>query len=162
GRRRLFMVGLGLFAVTSLLCGLAASSGMLIIGRFLQGVAGAILAPSVFSITSVTFQEGSERNKALGILGAIAGSGAAIGVLLGGILTQYAGWRWIFFVNVPIGVLALVLVPLFVSESRATDLARRFDITGAISITSSLMLLVFALTRGPTVGWGSAQVIGSL
>src|SRR5439155_8687728 len=127
GRRRVFMLGLGLFALTSLLAGRAVSAGMLIAARVAQGAAGAILAPSVFSITSVTFREGSERNKALGILGAIAGSGAAIGVLLGGVLTEYAGWQWIFFVNVPIGLLALLLVPAVVRESRADGLARHFD-----------------------------------
>ena len=95
------MIGLAAFAMFSLLCAVSTSSGMLIAFRALQGAAAAILAPSVFSIVSVTFQEGSERNKALGVLGAIAGSGAAIGVLLGGVLTQYAGWEWIFFVNVP-------------------------------------------------------------
>jgi EmrB/QacA subfamily drug resistance transporter len=162
GRRRVFMVGLGCFSLFSLLCGLSTSSAMLITFRALQGAAGAILSPSVFSITTVTFEEGSERNKALGILGAIAGSGAAIGVLLGGILTQYAGWDWIFFVNVPIGLVALGLVPLFVRESRATDLARHFDIGGAVTVTSSLMLFVYGLTRAPTVGWGSAEVILSL
>src|SRR5947207_68457 len=119
GRRRVFMVGLGLFALTSLLAGLSVSAAMLIAVRVAQGAAGAILAPSVFSITSVTFREGSERNTALGILGAIAGSGAAIGVLLGGVLTEYAGWQWIFSVNVPIGMLALFLVPGVVRESRA-------------------------------------------
>ena len=105
------MFGLALFALTSLLCGLSTSSGMLIAARALQGLAGAALSPSVFSIVSVTFEEGSERNKALGILGAIAGSGAAIGVLLGGVLTQYVGWEWIFFVNVPIGLLTMLLRP---------------------------------------------------
>jgi EmrB/QacA subfamily drug resistance transporter len=162
GRRRVFMVGLAAFSTFSLLCGLSTSSTMLLTFRALQGAAGAILSPSVFSITTVTFEEGSERNKALGILGAIAGSGAAIGVLLGGILTQYAGWDWIFFVNVPIGVLALTVVPVFVRESRATDLARNFDVGGAISITTGLMLFVYALTRAPTVGWGSPEVILSL
>src|SRR5215472_3900925 len=162
GRRRLFMAGLAFFSVTSLLAGLSVSSGMLIAMRLLQGAAGAVLSPSVFSITSVTFEEGSERNKALGILGAIAGSGAAIGVLLGGILTQYAGWDWIFFVNVPIGAVALALVPLFVRQSRADGLARHFDAAGAISVTAGLMLFVYALTRAPTVGWGSAEVILSL
>jgi len=127
--------------------------------RFLQGAAGAILSPSVFSITTVTFEEGSERNKALGILGAIAGSGAAIGVLLGGVLTQYIGWQWIFFVNVPIGVLALFLVPVWVRESQAADLERHFDAWGAVTVTSSLMLFVYALTRAPQIGWGSAEVI---
>jgi EmrB/QacA subfamily drug resistance transporter len=161
GRRKIFMAGLALFALFSLLCGLSSSSGMLIAMRALQGAAGAILSPSVFSITTVTFAEGAERNKALGILGAIAGSGAAIGVLLGGVLTEYVGWEWIFFVNVPIGVAALFLVPLFVRESHVTDLERHFDAAGAATVTAGLMLFVYALTRAPTVGWGSAETIGS-
>jgi EmrB/QacA subfamily drug resistance transporter len=162
GRRLLFMIGLALFAVFSLVCGLAVSSGMLIAARLLQGAAGAVLSPSVFSITSVTFREGSERNKALGILGAIAGSGAAIGVLLGGVLTEYAGWEWIFFVNVPIGFGALFLVPRLVQESRAAELARHFDSAGAVTVTASLMLLVYGLTQSNNAGWGSAQTIGVL
>jgi EmrB/QacA subfamily drug resistance transporter len=160
GRRRLFMAGLLLFAAFSLLCGFSTSSGMLIAARALQGAAGAVLSPSVFSIVSVTFEEGSERNKALGILGAIAGSGAAIGVLLGGVLTEYVGWEWIFYVNAPIGALALLLVPRFVRESRAHGMARHFDAQGAFTVTAGLMLLVFALTRANSVGWGSAQTIG--
>jgi EmrB/QacA subfamily drug resistance transporter len=162
GRRWLFMVGLGAFALFSLACGLATSSGMLIAFRALQGLGGAILSPSVFSIVSVTFREGSERNKALGILGAIAGSGAAIGVLAGGVLTEYAGWEWIFFVNVPIGLGALFLVPLFVRESRAQDMVRHFDTAGAVTVTASLMLLVYGLTQSTNNGWTSFQTIGSL
>jgi EmrB/QacA subfamily drug resistance transporter len=162
GRRRLFMVGLAAFALFSLLCGLAVSSAMLIAMRALQGAAGAILSPSVFSITSVTFQEGSERNKALGILGAIAGSGAAIGVLLGGVLTEYAGWEWIFFVNVPIGIAALFVVPRVVRESHAEGLARHFDAAGAVTVTASLMLFVYGLTESTSKGWGSPVVIGVL
>ena len=162
GRRWLFMVGLGAFALFSLACGLATSSGMLIAFRALQGLGGAILSPSVFSIVSVTFREGSERNKALGILGAIAGSGAAIGVLAGGVLTEYAGWEWIFFVNVPIGIGALFLVPLFVRESRVQDIARNFDAAGAVTVTASLMLLVYGLTQSTNNGWSSFQTIGSL
>jgi EmrB/QacA subfamily drug resistance transporter len=162
GRRNLFMIGLFLFALFSLICGLAVSSGMLIAARALQGLAGAILSPSVFSITLVTFPEGAERNKALGILGAIAGSGAAIGVLLGGVLTEYAGWEWIFFVNVPIGLAALFFVPRLVKESRAEGLARQFDATGAVTVTASLMLLVYGLTQSNNVGWASAQTIGVL
>src|ERR687883_1949526 len=119
GRRTIFMIGLAAFAAFSLLAGLATTPAMLIGARLLQGAAGAILSPSVFSITSVLFKEGAERNKALGILGAIAGSGAAIGVLAGGVLTQYLGWEWIFFVNVPIGLAALALCTRFVRESRA-------------------------------------------
>jgi EmrB/QacA subfamily drug resistance transporter len=162
GRRWLFMVGLGAFALFSLACGLAQSSGMLIAFRALQGLAGAILSPSVFSIVSVTFREGSERNKALGILGAIAGSGAAIGVLAGGVLTEYAGWEWIFFVNVPIGLAALFLVPLFVRESRADDMLRHFDTAGAVTVTASLMLLVYGLTQSTNIGWSSPRTIGVL
>jgi EmrB/QacA subfamily drug resistance transporter len=162
GRRMLFMIGLGLFAVTSLICGLSVSAGMLIAARLAQGAAGAILSPSVFSIVSVTFEEGAERNKALGILGAIAGSGAAIGVLLGGVLTEYLGWEWIFFVNVPIGIGALFFVPRLVHESKAAGLMRHFDTAGAVSVTASLMLLVYGLTESTSRGWTSGLVIGVL
>src|SRR5919108_2284555 len=147
GRRVLFMVGLARVGLTSLLCGLAWSSGVLIGARLAQGAAGAILSPSVFSIVSVTFEEGAERNKALGILGAIAGSGAAIGVILGGVLTEYVGWEWIFFVNVPIALIALVLVPRVVRESRAAELTKHFDAWGAVAVTASLMLFVYGLTE---------------
>jgi len=162
GRRRVFMIGLALFAATSLVAGLSQSSGMLIGARVAQGAAGAILSPSVFSITSVTFEEGSERNKALGILGAISGAGAAIGVILGGVLTQYVGWEWIFFVNVPIALLALLFVPRVVQESRADGLMRHFDTRGAVTVTASLMLFVYALTRTTQVGWSSWETIVEL
>jgi EmrB/QacA subfamily drug resistance transporter len=135
---------------------------MLIAARALQGLGGAILAPSVFSIVSVTFAEGSERNKALGILGAIAGSGAAIGVLAGGVLTEYVGWEWIFFVNVPIAAVTLLFVRRFVAESRADALRRHFDSLGAVTVTASLMLLVYGLTQANNAGWGSGQTIGVL
>src|SRR5215831_5386472 len=135
GRRRVFMVGLALFSIFSLLCGLSTSAAMLITFRALQGVGGAILSPSVFSITSVTFPEGAERNKALGVLGAISGAGAAIGVILGGVLTTYASWEWIFFVNVPIGLITLIFVPRVVNESRAEGMERKFDAIGAILVT---------------------------
>jgi EmrB/QacA subfamily drug resistance transporter len=161
GRRRVFMAGLVLFAIFSLLCGLAVSPAMLIATRALQGAAGAVLSPSVFSIVSVTFKEGSERNQALGILGAIAGGGAAIGVVLGGVLTEFVGWEWIFFVNVPIGLGVVLIVPRVVRESRAPELARHFDVAGAVTVTGGLMLLVFGLTRAPTVGWRSPETIGS-
>jgi len=162
GRRTLFMVGLGLFFVTSLWAGLATSDTMLILARLAQGAAGAILAPSVFSITMVTFAEGAERNKALGILGGIAGAGAAIGVLLGGVLTSYISWEWIFFVNLPIAAGALALVPRYVRESRADGLARHFDAWGAVTVTGSLMALVYGLTQSTTNGWTSWQTLGSL
>ncbi|HLM34070.1 MAG TPA: MFS transporter [Gaiellaceae bacterium] len=162
GRRRLFMIGLGLFAITSLVAALSVSSGMLIAARLLQGAAGAILSPSVFSIVSVTFEEGAERNKALGILGGIAGSGAAIGVLAGGVLTEYAGWEWIFLVNVPIGIATLFFVPRYVRESRATNLTRHFDAAGATTVTAGLMFLVYGLTQSTNNGWTSGRTIGAL
>jgi len=162
GRRRLFMIGLALFAIFSAVCALSTSDGMLIAARLLQGAASAVLAPSVFSITMVTFTEGAERNKALGILGAIAGAGAAIGVLLGGILTEYAGWRWVFWINVPIGLVSLLLVPRFVKESKVAGLARSFDAFGAAAVTGSLLLLVFGLTQANQEGWSSGQTIGVL
>jgi EmrB/QacA subfamily drug resistance transporter len=162
GRRIIFMAGLLSFAAFSLLAGLSTSPEMLIVARLLQGAAGAVLSPSVFSIVSVLFQEGSERNKALGILGAIAGSGAAIGVLAGGVLTEYVGWEWIFFVNVPIGLAALALVPRYVSESRADGLTKHFDTAGAVTVTGSLMLLVYGLTQTTNNGWTAIQTIGSL
>jgi EmrB/QacA subfamily drug resistance transporter len=162
GRRRVFIVGLIAFALFSLLAGFASSPEMLIVARLLQGAAGAILSPSVFSIVSVMFSEGSERNKALGILGAIAGSGAAIGVLLGGVFTEYVGWEWIFFVNVPIGLAALFFVPRYVRESRADGLMKHFDTAGAVTVTGSLMLLVFGLTQSTNAGWASFQTISVL
>lgn len=162
GRRRLFMTGLLLFAVFSGCCALAQSDTMLIVFRLLQGAGSAVLAPSVFSITMVTFQEGAERNKALGVLGAIAGAGAAIGVLLGGVLTEYVGWEWIFWINVPIGLVTLTLVPRFVRESRVEGAARHFDAAGATAVTGSLLLLVYALTQAQRNGWGSARTIGVL
>jgi len=162
GRRSVFMVGLALFGATSLLAGLSQSSAMLIGARVAQGAAGAVLAPSVFSITTVTFEEGAERNKALGVLGAISGAGAAIGVILGGVLTQYVGWRWIFIVNVPIAALTLLVVRRFVKESRADGLARHFDAQGAVAVTGSLMLYVYALTRSTQVGWSSLETIVEL
>jgi EmrB/QacA subfamily drug resistance transporter len=159
GRRRVFMIGLAAFVVFSLLCAVSTTDTMLVVARLLQGAASALLAPSVFSITLVTFEEGAERNKALGVLGAIAGAGAAIGVLLGGILVEYAGWQWVFWINVPIGIVAFVLAPRFVRESRVEGMARNFDAFGAIAVTASLMLLVFGLTQANQVGWTSAQTI---
>jgi EmrB/QacA subfamily drug resistance transporter len=162
GRRRVFVIGLIAFAAFSLLCGLSQSPAMLITARILQGAGAAMLSPSVFSIVSVTFDEGAERNKALGILGAIAGSGAAIGVLAGGVLTEYVGWEWCFLINVPIAIIALFLVPRFVRESRSEGLARNFDALGAVLVTASLMMLVYSLTQANDKGWTSGETIGIL
>ena len=162
GRRKVFLGGLVLFTVASLLAGLATTDTMLIIVRAVQGAGAAFIAPTALSIVGVTFPEGAERNKALGIYGALAGSGAAVGVLLGGVLTSYAGWEWIFFINVPVGVLVFLVTPRFVRESRLETDHRAFDPLGAITITASLMLLVYAISEAPNKGWGSGQTIGCL
>src|SRR5438270_1939710 len=147
GRRRMFMAGLTLFTVSSLLDGLAWSEGSLILFRSLQGLGAALLAPAALSILTTTFREGRERNLALGIWGAVSGSGAAAGVLLGGALTSAFNWAWIFFINVPVGVLVLAVTPWLLRESRANLNHRHFDAAGAASITGGLMLLVYGLTH---------------
>ena len=159
GRKRIFIVGLVLFTLASLFCGLANSAGVLIASRAVQGVGAAIISPAALSIVQTTFEEGAERNKALGIWGALGGSGAAAGVLFGGILTKYLGWEWIFFVNVPVGALVLGLTIPFVPESRIEVAERRFDVAGAVTVTSGLALLVYAISKAPDVGWGSARTI---
>ena len=159
GRRRIFLVGLTLFTIASLICGLAGSIGILIAARAVQGIGAAIISPAALSIVSTTFEEGADRNKALGIWGALGGSGAAAGVLFGGILTKYLGWEWIFFVNVPVGALVFALTPIFVPESRADLPDRRFDAAGAVTVTGGLALLVYAISKAPDVGWGSARTI---
>jgi EmrB/QacA subfamily drug resistance transporter len=162
GRRRLFIAGLALFGLSSLLCGLAWSEGSLIAFRGLQGLGGAMLAPAALSLLMTTFAEGRDRNLALGIYGAASGSGAAVGVLLGGLLTSYLNWSWIFFVNVPVAVAAIALTPLVLNESRAVVSSRHFDVPGAVSITSGLMLLVYAMTRATTEGWGADTTLALL
>jgi EmrB/QacA subfamily drug resistance transporter len=159
GRRRVFMVGLVVFSAASLGGGLAQSEAWLIVARGIQGVGAAILSPATLSIITTTFTEGTERNKALGIWGALAGAGAAAGVLLGGVLTTGIGWRWVLFVNVPIGLLAIALVPLLIAESRSPEQHGGYDLAGALSITGGLMLLVYTLVKTSDVGWGSAKTI---
>jgi EmrB/QacA subfamily drug resistance transporter len=162
GRRRLFVTGLALFAASSLLCGLAWSEGSLIGFRAVQGLGGALLAPAALSLLMTRFAEGRDRNLALGIYGAASGSGAAAGVLLGGVLTSYLSWSWIFFINVPVGVAAIALAPLLLQESRADAAHRHFDFPGAASITAGLMLLVYAMTRATTDGWGAGSTLALL
>jgi EmrB/QacA subfamily drug resistance transporter len=162
GRRRLFAAGLALFTLASLLDGLAWSEGSLIAFRLLQGLGAALLSPAALSILTTTFREGRERNLALGVWGAASGSGGAAGVLLGGALTSALSWSWIFFINVPVGLLVLGLTPVLLRESRADLGHRRFDFAGAASITSGLMLLVYALTRATQHGWATAETIGLL
>jgi len=159
GRRRVFVGGLLLFALASLLCGFAWSAGALVAFRAIQGLAGAVLAPAALSLLMTSFAEGPERNRALGIYGAASGSGAAVGVLLGGVITSYLGWSWIFFVNVPVGVGAALLAPRILRESRADLGHKHFDVAGAATVTSGLMLFVYALTQG---GWIEYALSGLL
>jgi EmrB/QacA subfamily drug resistance transporter len=159
GRRSVFMVGVALFTAASLACGLASSEGFLIAARAVQGLGAAIISPATLSIITTAFDEGAERNKALGIWGAMGGSGAAVGVLAGGVLTKYLGWEWIFFVNVPVGVLVLLLAPRVVRETRIAAARRRYDPLGAVTATSGLALLVYTISKAPDVGWGSARTI---
>ena len=162
GRRRVFMAGLVLFSLASLACGFASSDTVLIIARAVQGIGAAVISPAALSILVTTFDEGAERNKALGIWGAIAGVGGAAGVLAGGILTDTLGWEWIFFVNVPIGFMVLALVPRFVDESHAEGATRNFDVAGAVSVTAGLALLVYALVNTDSAGWASGETIALL
>jgi EmrB/QacA subfamily drug resistance transporter len=162
GRKRIFLVGLVIFSAASLVCGLASSTGVLIAARAVQGFGAAVVSPSTLSIITTTFEEGPERNKALGIWGAMGGSGAAAGVLFGGILTKYLGWEWIFFVNVPVGALVLALTPRIVRESRAPGERHGFDVIGASSVTAGLALLVYAISKAPVDGWGDSTTIGLL
>jgi EmrB/QacA subfamily drug resistance transporter len=161
GRRRVFYVGVAVFTIASFLCGLAWSEGVLIGARALQGLGAAIISPAALSIIMTSFEEGAERNKALGIWGAIGGSGAAVGVLAGGVLTKYLGWEWIFFVNVPVGVIALSLAPRFVRESRS-DRESSPDIAGAVTVTAGLALLVYGVSNAPSHGWTSGWTISRI
>src|SRR5262252_7104981 len=161
GRRRVFMIGVVIFTVASLFCGLAWSESVLIASRAVQGLGAAVITPSALSIVMTTFDEGAERNKALGIWGALGGGGAAVGVLAGGVLTTYLSWRWIFFVNVPVGALAFFLTPRFVRESRA-DAKKALDVAGAITVTLGLALLVYAVSKAPDHGWSSGWTLSRL
>ena len=160
GRRRVFMAGVGLFTLASLLSGLASSEGELIATRALQGLGGALLAPAALSIVVTTFREGHDRNVALAIWGAISGVGGAVGVLLGGVLTSYLSWSWIFYVNLPVGLAVLAVSPWLLSESRVAVARRHFDVLGATSVTAGLMVLVYAITRASQHGWGNSVTVG--
>jgi EmrB/QacA subfamily drug resistance transporter len=162
GRRRLFISGVALFTLSSLLAGFAWSEASLIAFRATQGLGGAMLAPAALSILTTMFAEGRERNIALGVWGAVSGSGAAAGVLLGGLLTSSLDWSWIFFINVPVGLGVVVATPFLLRESRAALAHRHFDVAGATSVTAGLMLLVYAMTRATQIGWGTTETIGLL
>ena len=162
GRRRLFIIGLALFSGASLLCGVSWSEGSLIAFRALQGLGGALFAPAALSILMTTFAEGAERNRALGIWGAASGSGGAAGVLLGGVLTSYLSWPWVFFINVPVGLAVIAAAPAVLRESRGQHEHRHFDVAGATSVTAGVMLLVYAMTRATQEGWSSTATLGLL
>ena len=159
GRRRMLMVGLAVFTAASLGAALATSDGFLIGMRALQGLGAAIVLPAALSIVMNMFEEGAERNKALGLWGGIGAMGATIGLLAGGLLTRYAGWEYVFYLNIPIGVAALLLAPRVVPESRLESARRRFDPLGATTVTGSLLVLVYALSKAPQVGWGATSTV---
>jgi len=161
GRRRIFIGAVSCFALFSLLCGLAQSETQIIIARALQGLAGAIMSPAALSIVLSEFEEGKERNKAMGVWAAVAAGGAAAGVLLGGVLTQYLDWRWNFFVNVPVGIFVVLaslrLLPHHIGEENRK---LKLDLPGAVLATSGLMAIVYGLSKAPSDGWGSGVVWG--
>ncbi len=159
GRKRLFLIGLVIFTVASLLNGLAVNEGMLIGSRALQGLGAALISPAALSIISTTFAEGKERARALGVWAAIAIGGSAVGLILGGVLTQSFSWPWIFFVNVPVGIVAFVLSLRLVPESRDENAHGSYDIAGAVTVTGGLMALVYAIVKAETDGWTSATTI---
>ena len=159
GRRRIFLGGLVVFTLSSLFAGLAWSEASLITARAFQGLGAAIITPAALSILSTTFHEGRERNVALGVWGAVGGFGAAAGVLMGGILTDALSWEWIFFVNVPVGVLAIVLAPILLDESRDSSV-KTFDLPGAVLVTAGLSSLVYAITQAGRDGWLAGTTIG--
>jgi EmrB/QacA subfamily drug resistance transporter len=159
GRRRMFMLGVALFAASSLVCGFASSEATLIGARAVQGVSAAVMAPTALALLMTVFPEGPDRNKALGIWGGIGGIGATAGLLIGGPVTEFLGWEWIFFINVPVGLVLLVLTPRLLRESVDPDCVRCFDSAGAITVTGSLLLLVYAIAEAPQAGWASVRTI---
>src|SRR5579884_2396981 len=159
GRKRLFLIGLVIFTGASLLDGLSSSEGMLVASRSLQGLGAALVSPAALSIISTTFEEGAERARALGVWAAIAIGGSAVGLILGGVLTQYFSWPWIFFVNVPVGVVGFVLSLRLIPESRDADAHRSYDVAGAVTVTGGLMALVYAIVDAQSAGWGSAKTL---
>ncbi|HWH94896.1 MAG TPA: DHA2 family efflux MFS transporter permease subunit [Baekduia sp.] len=159
GRRRMFIAGMCLFTLASLAGGFAQSEIWLIIARGVQGLGAAIVSPAALSIVTTTFKEGAERNTALGVWGAVAGSGGAAGVLLGGMLTEWAGWEWVLFVNVPIGLAAALIAPRLLAESRDETSSRHFDVAGALTVTAGLAIGVYALVDANNAGWTSTQTL---
>jgi EmrB/QacA subfamily drug resistance transporter len=162
GRRRILIVGLAVFSAASLACAVATGDLFLIAMRAVQGLGAAIVLPAALSIVMNMFEEGAERNKALGIWGGIGAGGATVGLIAGGLLTRYAGWQYIFLLNVPIGVAALALAPSLVPESRLDTARRRYDPFGALAVTGGLVLLVYAISKAPEIGWGATRTVALL
>ena len=160
GKRRMFMIGIAIFAVSSLVGGLATNDLWLIITRGLQGIGGAIAAPTALSLIATNFAEGRERNRAMGVYAAMSGGGGAVGLLLGGILTSYVSWRWIFFVNVPIAAVVLLLTPRALNESKSTS--GHLDVPGAVTVTAGMLALVYGLSNASSHSWGSTSTLISL
>src|SRR6187551_1115833 len=160
GRRRMFMIGLAMFVTASLLGGLAQNAIWLVAARAGQGLGAALVAPAALSLVMTIFAAGPDRNRALGIWGAVSGSGAAAGAILGGVLTDLFGWPAVFFVNLPIAIGAVVLAPRLLPESRDTSAGRGFDLLGAATVTLGLAVLVYALVDAHDAGWGSVQTLG--
>lgn len=161
GRRKLFIAGMTLFGIASLIGGFANSELQLIVCRAAQGLGAAIVSPAALSTVSVIFKEGAERNKALGVWGAVAGSGGAAGVLLGGMLTEWLGWEWILLINVPVALAAALLAPRLLIESREPN-TKSHDIPGAVTVTAGLVIIVYAVVEATNAGWGSFQTLGLL
>lgn len=159
GRRRFLLAGLAVFSLASLLCGVAQSEGALLAGRALQGLGGALSAPAALSLITTTFAEGPRRNRALGVFGAVAAAGASAGLIIGGALTDALSWRWVFYINVPIGAGALLLAPRLIRESRDRSGDRSLDVPGAVAVTAGLALLVYGVTRGQEVGFGATSTV---
>jgi EmrB/QacA subfamily drug resistance transporter len=162
GRKRIFLAGLVLFTSASLLCAVAQGATWLIMTRGLQGLGAALVSPAALSIVTATFTEGAERTKALGVWAAIAVGGGAVGLLLGGILVDLLSWPWIFFVNVPVGIVAFLVSLRFVPESRDEHAHKSFDVAGAVAVTAGLIMLVYGIVRSAESGWGSGEVLGIL
>src|SRR4051794_30738407 len=160
GRQRLFVAGVALFSVASLVNGIATSSEMLVAGRALQGLGAALVSPAALSIVTTTFAEGRDRTRALGVWSAIAAGGGAVGLLLGGLLTDTLSWRWVFYVNLPIGIAAILLALRFVPESRAEKRPSSIDLAGATAVTGGLLLLVYDIVKAQEYGWTSARTLG--
>ena len=162
GRQRLFIAGVAIFTVASAINGIADSSGVLIAGRALQGFGGALISPAALSIVTTTFDEGAERTKALGVWSAIAAGGAAAGLVIGGALTEWLSWRWVFFVNLPVGIAAILLALRFVHNTRAAERPETYDVAGATTVTGGLLVLVYGIVKAPAYGWLDWRTLGLL